>query len=260
MARWDAADLLARCKRNSRLPALSEWPTDDDWYSWLTEAEAKWKSVFTLHAPGSMIMGPVKLQTFDGGLTYLFPRFGGVFWDRGHWNQVAWNQEPPQAVPAPIYFEAMARRNGDSLIPGAYWDTSADYVLENDRIRMCRGRPRRFPDGPWARLVPAPGEIAGPEIVDGVQRAPRESTIQPAAWRIILVYDALERFATAGGKGDMQDPDYWRGKIQKELFGDKDVPGDLGILGRAKMQDGLGGMVGRTDSPYEGRRRWWQPA
>lgn len=65
MPLWDSADLLARVKRFSRLPVITEWPRDEDWYAWLTEAEAKWKPVLALHAPGSMMIGPVKMRTTD---------------------------------------------------------------------------------------------------------------------------------------------------------------------------------------------------
>lgn len=250
MPLWDSADLLARVKRFSRLPVITEWPRDEDWYAWLTEAEAKWKPVLALHAPGSMMIGPVKMRTTDGGLTYLLPRRSSIVWDRAYWNVNQWNAVPPAYTEPPLYFELMPTRAGVPLIAGAYWDAFADYVNEGDRVRMCRGRPRTFADGPWARYVPPAG------LID----ADHESTIEPKAWRILLVFDTMERFATAGGKGDVQDPDYWRGKLQKELSGDDDIPGDLGILGRAKLQDGMGGLVGRTDSPTSPRRRWWQPA
>lgn len=220
MPAWDSPDLLARVKRYAKRPSVDEAFDNGDWYALLTEAEQKWKPILAVHMPGPMYNAPQQLTKVGDGETYTFPD----------------ETDPPLAI------ELYTGPNGNVLTPGAYHDPNADYVWEGTRIRMVRGRARTFSDGPYGRWVSAPGEID--EETD--------STIQPAKNRVLLVFDALERWASIGG---YMDPLHWTKQLQKALYGDPAVPGDIGILGD-KAQDYAAGMAAIAQGgPY----RWWRP-
>lgn len=227
MALYDSAELLAMCKRLAARPSLEEAggpdaSVDDMWYALLTEAEQHYKPVFAAHYPGPMYEPPTLMVTHDGGLTYELPN--GIF---------------------PLgQMEIYARKNGDLLVPGAYWDPHADYVQEGAIIRMTRGRARVFADGPYARYVTPPG------VID----AETDSTIQPPFARRVLVYHALALWAARGG---YQDPAVWEAREQQALFGNPLIPGDIGILGQLKTQNFASGLAAHAQAgPY----RWWRPA
>lgn len=220
MADWDAADLLARCKRYAKRPSVDEAFDDPDWYALLTEAEEHWKPILALHLPGPMYNEPTQLTAAADEKTYTFPG----------------ETEPPLAI------EIYTSTNANPLNPGAYHDPNADYVWEGTKIRMVRGRARTFSDGPYGRWISAPG------VID----ANTDSTIQPKRYRGLLVFDALERWAAIGG---YMDPAYWQQRLQKALYGDPAIPGDVGILGD-KGQDWAAGMAAISQGgPY----RWWRP-
>lgn len=224
MPTWDTADLVKRCKRYAAQPNAVEAPApdadvDEMWHELLTEAEARWKPILAVHDPGPMYGPPVKMETTDGGYTYRIPGVDDVL------------------GPMEIYFNS----RGTLLRPGAYWDWNADYVQEGATIRMTAGRQRSFSDGPWARYIAAPG------VID----EDTDSTIQPAHHRILLVFDALERWASRGGR---RDPSYYTSLLQKAAYGDPQIPGDIGVIGAAKQRNLLGGMTA-VSAGADGR--WW---
>lgn len=217
---WESTDLLARCKRYSDRPATDASFGDPDWYALLTEAEQKWKPILALHLPGPMYNAPQQLTKVGDGETYTFPG----------------ETEPPLAL------ELYTGANGNVLSPGAYHDPNTDYVWEGTQIRMVRGRARSFSDGPYGRWVSAPGEID----------AATDSTILPAKNRVLLVFDACRRWASIKG---FKDPAYFQALLQSALYGDPQVPGDVGILGD-KAQDYAAGMAAiQQGGPY----KWWRP-
>lgn len=222
MAIWDSADLLARVKRYVNRPATDESITDPDYFAFLTEAENHWKPILATHYPGPMYVPPTKLSTSDGGVTYDFP--GGI---------------------TPIgNVELYRNPRGDPLHIGYFGDPTADAVVEGDRIRMVRGRARTFSDGPYARWVSPPG------IID----AATQSTIEPAQNRILLIWDALERWAIRSGE---KDPAFFQKKRRDAWSGDPAEPGDVGILGWLKRQvwnSGEAAIAGHGPVP------WYRPA
>ena len=85
-----------------------------------------------------------------------------------------------------------------------------------------------------------------PTTIDGST----PSTILPERHRIVLVFDAMERWASIGGQ---MDPSYWSGMLQKTVYGDPANPGDIGILGSLKARNPNRGMV-ESRPPA-----WWRP-
>lgn len=217
-----SAELLAACKRLAKRPATDAATTDPDWYAFLTDAEARWKPVIALHAPGPMLTAPMKLTAAGDGRTFTFP-----------------------SSAEPIYVELYRSERGQRLVPGAYDDPGADYVLEGSTVRATAHRQPSYPDGaPWARYVTAPATI----------NAATQSTINPARLRILLVYHACGLWAS---RGALMDPAHFERLEQQAAFGNPNIPGDLGLIGALKWADPASGMAAfRHDSePYA----WWRP-
>jgi len=226
---WDSPDLLARCKRQAMEPDISVTTSDDDWYAFLTEAEAHWKPVIAAHYPGPMYLAPMPLLQGANNKTFMFI-------------------DPDNQIPTPIIpigqVEVYSGPSGRLLIPGAYWDRGADYVTEGDTIRITNGRSMTFANGvPYARYVLPPG------VID----ANTSSGIKPDTLRILLVYRALYSWASRGG---MQDPSFYRALEQKAAFGDPDIAGDVGLIGGLKLQNSAHGMAAYAHG-YHGR--WTHP-
>lgn len=217
MATWDSADLLARMKRYMRRPATDAAWADADLYALLTEAEADWKPILVAMDPGPMITAPTKLTSSDSGLTYNLP-------SSTHY----------------IHVELLDSLAGTPLIQGAFWDPAADYALEGTKVRMCRGTARTFADGPYIRGVTAPGNVDGSTA----------STILPEWHRVLILFDALERWASIAGQ---MDPAYFAALKQKSWMGDPNTPGDIGILGAIRARNPNRGTA--VAQPYA----WWRP-
>ena len=240
---WDAADLLARCKRQAMEPDISQITTDDDWFAFLTEAEAHWKPIIAAHYAQAMYEPPTRLLP----MASTSP-------DR---DQVWVFVDPADGI-TPIVplgqVEVYTSPRGRLMLPGAYWDAGADYVMEGGAIRITAGRTMSFPDGaPWARYVTPPGEIHGGDNTVIPAIPPIESTIRPEPLRLLDVYRALYNWASRGG---FQDPSFYRALEQKAWMGDPDIPGDVGLMGSLKLQNTAHGMAGFLQSPS---RRWYMP-
>ncbi len=201
MADWDSADLLARSKRLAKRPTTDAQVSDTDWYAWLTEAEAFVVQRIATHVPDVLYTDPTKLATTDSGVTYDFP---SNIYPLGN---VELRRSPTGAV----------------MIPGAEWDSGADYVPAGNKIRFPDSKAKTFSDGPYARWVPAPGTIDGST----------DSIVQPPHVRILLVYKAVETWARTGGN---RDPGPFHELYIKAWSGDPADPSDVGILGAFKNQ------------------------
>ena len=215
MALWDAAELLARCKRMAGVPTTTEFPADADWYAWLTEAQAHWYNVFAAQAPWVLMGAPQTLTTADSGATYTFP-----------------SSVTPLAVE--VYDSQY-----DLMKNGAFWDRSADYVWEGNKIRFPRAVSK--PSTYYARYVSPPGAI------DAV---PTEPTLVPSHTRLLLVYRATALWATRGG---MRDPTPFYEAERRFWLGDMSI-GDVGVLGALKMQNPFLGSAAYTSgvgNPWE---------
>ena len=214
MATWDSDDLLARVKVYMRRPSSDTAWTDANLFSLLTEAEARWVPILAAHDPGPMLSAPVLLTSADSGLTYPFPTALHYY-----------------------HTEITPSVTGQPLVEGPLHSLTADYALEGTKIRMCRNTERSFADGPYLRGIASPVAIT----------TSAQSVIKPTHHRIVLVYDALERWASVGGQ---MDPAYFAGLLQKAVYGDPQNPGDIGILGAMKARNPNHGMAGSTPPAY----------
>ena len=211
---WDGPELLARMKRYMRRPSSDTAWADPDLYALLSEAEQKWKPILAIHDPTPMVGAPVLLTSSDSGLTYDMP--SGYHY---------------------IWAEVLESLTGTPLAEGPFWSPSHDYVNEGSNIRMCRGTAKTFADGPYLRGVVAAGDIDGAT----------GSTIFPAQHCIVVVFDAMERWASIGGQ---MDPAYFSGLLQKAVYGDPMNPGDIGILGSIKARNPNHGMAASYGPAY----------
>lgn len=222
------AEMLAECQRMSLEPATSQLTSSTDWYALLTRGEAHWKPIIAAHYPGPMFEAPTLLTAAGDDKRYTFP-----------------SASVPSGT-VPLAVELYVSLTGRMLYPGAYEDGVADYVLEGATVRITRGREFTFTDGaPYARFVKPPAAID----------ASTASTIAPATAQILVVYHALELWASRGG---YQDPRFYSRLAQKSAFGDPEIPGDVGILGALKLQNPAHGMAAFDHGgarPYA----WWRP-
>ena len=216
MAFQTAAELVSAFRRESGLPTTNdELATDNsDVYAYLSLGQQAVFRQLATTVPNSQVASPEKLTTADGGYTYSF-----AYYPFGH-------------------AEIRTSRNGTLLIPGAESDPGADFVQEGQTIRFTNYRARTFADGPYARYAPTPPDIS----------ASQEPTLKPAQARALIVYKALELWATKGG---YRDPTPYRNMFKVLAWGDPDSPGDVGIVGALRrqffMQGGNGTGRGTSD-------------
>ncbi len=220
MATWDSADLLARCQRESGVPAVAAYPLAADWYAWLTQAQHEWIREIASHVPEALYGPPTLLTTADGGETYRFPTY--YVGDTGTKYVFA--------------VELYDKKDGALLRPGPYWDSGSDYVFEGDRIRFPLGRKKTFANGPFARYVAEPPDIS----------ASSEPVLRPPSARVLLVYRAVELYMSRGNYGD---PTPWIQKQNEAYYGGE---GGTGILASLKAGDTFGGVAafGAGDAPW----------
>ena len=216
MADWDSVDLLARCKFHRRRPSIDAGTDDPEWYGLLTIAEAHWKPIIAVHYPAPMLGAPVAMTSSDDKVWTI-----------------------PNVNSYPLALLVLRSETGDPLKAGAYYDLGSDYVMEGAAIRITRGR--TLSTTPYARVV------SGPTKID----ASTDSAILPPTLRILLVYHACGLDA---GRGGMDDPSYYEVMESNAAFGDPDKPGDVGLIGAAKLQNQLIGASG-----YAGPMKWWKP-
>ena len=210
MAQFDTADLLARCKVLAQRPSTDQQQTDANWYQMLSEAQDKWFGQFALHCPWVIMTAPTLLTSTDSNETYTFGT------DTDSVNLV------------PLSVVVYAKKDGRPLRPGTYWDSAADYVWEGDKIRFARGKTKAFSDGPYARFITPPDDIA----------ALVEPTLKPKRARVLLVYHAVALWATRGG---IRDPQPFFDLEERAWVGRPEI-GDYGLLGQLKMQNPFQGV------------------
>lgn len=179
--------MLARVKRDARIPSTASFPADADIYAWLTRGEALWKPKIAGVYPYHMYSAPTQMTSSDSGVTYSI-----------------------SAEAAPLAIEVYASLTGPRLIAGQYDDTAADYVWEGSKIRMVNSTARTFNSGPYARYVASPGPID----------ASTDSTILPSFARQLLVDRALIYWARATEKDaspfEAQEIETW-GQVEESL-------------------------------------------
>lgn len=173
-----SADLLARCKRVAQLPAIDESMPDSTWYDLLTEAQHEWIMKLAARFPHHFYGAPTKLTTADGGKTYTY----GV------------GPDGSQTVPFG-HVELFAMDGGRPMYSTTYESPSYDgFLFEGAVVRMPRNKARVFANGPWARFVTEPFPISATMQPD--------ARLRPSHMRMLLVYEAVLRWASQGGEVD----------------------------------------------------------
>lgn len=213
MALWDSADLLDKCKTFAKRPTIDGDMTDAKWYSLLTLAQVYWLEQLGVHVPAFNYGAPVQMTTGDSGVTYYINNAGVPYEFTGH-------------------IEVRNGTTGPLLVCGSEFDDDVDYCIEGYKIRMPGSRARTFPNGLWARYIPIPGTIDG-------SIAP---VLKPSHARILLVYRACILYASRGG---FYDPAPYIKLENNAAFGDRNVIGDVGIIGAMKSTHfNTAGMAG----------------
>lgn len=197
-----SAELLARCKLLASRPSTDELMTDASWYLLLTDGQQRVTEEISVHVPSLLYTTPVKMTTSDN-IVYTAPSSGKI------------------AGALEVYGSATAQ---EPLIPGAYWDDTADYTIEGEStIRMIGNRARTFADGPYIRYVKVSGTIDGST----------QPTLLPASAHLAIVYDALIQYARISGV--TADPAPWEQGKREVLWGNG-LPGSIGVIPALKMQ------------------------
>lgn len=205
MAWTSSAELLAAFRSECGLPSVNdEFPSDSSGdnriYDYLSLAQQEVVREIASIAPRSQWpTSPEKLTTADGGFTYSFASY-----PFGH-------------------VDIRESRTGRLLVPGAEWDTSADYVPLGQTIRMTDNRQVTFTDGPYGFYAAIP-----PDISDS-----QEPTLEPSHARQLILWRALSKWAKKGG---LRDPSPFDAEYQRIAWGDPRLPGDIGLVGALRVQ------------------------
>ncbi len=186
MALFDSADLLARLKRLARRPPTDQAMSDSHWFAFLTEAQSEVYPEIFSRFPDLAYGAPVLLTTTDSGKTYGFgtDATAGAVYPMGH---------------VEVYPNLAA-------IPNSPMSPGEDFMIEGSKIRIPNNRTRTFSAGPYARLVATPDTAISASV---------EPVLFPKHARMLLVYKALEQWASRPGSG--AKPEYYEGKYSKLL-------------------------------------------
>jgi hypothetical protein len=186
---WDSADLLRRAKNLARRPAVDQAVADAKWFDWMTEAQEEVYSDVFSRFPDFGYSAAVQLITQDGGFTYIF----GLDADN----------DPLQPFGHVELYANQTSIPDSPLVPGY------DFIFEGGRIRFPAGKARTYANGggPWARFVADPTAAI---------TAASNPQLQPKEARMLLVYKALEQWASRRGSGS--DPAYWEDRYNKRLM------------------------------------------
>lgn len=218
MTDYDSADLLAQWKRTVGLGSNVSGITDAQIYTLLSNAQRRLIALLATHVPDSQVAAPEQLTTADGGLTYTFASY-----PFGH-------------------IELRDGRDGEVIYPANDWDWQTEgLVIEGQTLRVPNGETRTFDNGLWARYVPVPAAIS----------AAVQPVLKPEYARMAIVYEAAREWATQGGTSD---PTPYKDALQRELWGDPQVPGHHGVILALKEQYFGHGMRASVPSVS----RWWK--
>lgn len=202
MADFDSADLLSRFRGLIRIGTNTADSSDAELYGLLSNAQHRLIQILAAHCPWTQVTAPTALTSTDSGVTYTF---GSGVYPLGH-------------------LELYNGVDGPRLLPLGYGDNLWDgYVLEGATIRFPGNRARTFANGLYARYIAVPSAIS----------ASVEPTLKPSYARQGIVYDAASEWSHQGGA---VDPAPYDAMLQKFLWGDPRMPGDVGLLGALKTQ------------------------
>ncbi len=197
MSLYASADLLAACKLYARRPAVDQAMPNESWYSFLTLAQGEVYPALFSRFPDLAYSTARQMTTDDGGYTYTFgvdaddagnnpPNPGGV------------NSVRPMGH-AEIFPDVRS-------IPDSPLVIGADYLFEGSLIRIPNSEPRLFPQGPWARFVVRPDTPISASV---------QPLLQPKNLRMLLVWKALESWASRPGSG--ASPIYYAKRYEDAL-------------------------------------------
>lgn len=210
MAYGDSPYLLAELKALLARPTTDEALPDSQAYLWLANSQRYWVGQIAILFPNVMLEAPETMTTSDSGYTWT----------------VAY--EPVSAL------QVYDRSGGRLLVPGAEWDTNADYVPQGQTIRITGHRQRSV--APVARYVKLPGALDG-------STAP---VLKPTQLRDLLPPRAAYLFASSGG---LYDPAPYLALETRLWSGDPERPGDTGLLGALRKMN--------TMQTTAAGRDWW---
>ncbi len=159
---------------------------DASWYASLTEAQSEVYPEIFSRFPDVAYGAPVRLTSADGGKTYTFglDATGTALYPMGH---------------VELYPNL-------SAIPNSPMSPGEDFMIEGALVRIPNNRTRLFSAGPYARFYASP---------DVPVSATQEPLLFPKHARMLLVYKALEQWASRPGSG--AKPEYYEGKYSKFL-------------------------------------------
>lgn len=222
MADFDTLDLIAKAKMRAKRPAVDEETSAQDWASLLNEAEAHVKGILSAHVPESQMGGLVLLELAGDRKSATFP--AGVY--------------PTGRVEL---YDGLAGRR---LYPGSYDDPDADFVIEAAGVRAPMDRTLSFSGGLYARWTEGGSDIA----LNDAGASIGEPTLMPPHARILIVYEALSRWASMGG---FRDPTYYENLFTNAAFDDPRT-GKVGLVTQMKLQYHAQSAGGAA------RRMWWR--
>lgn len=186
MALWDSPDLLSKCKFYARRPATDQAVTDLQWYSLLSEAQSEvMRELFTL-APDMAYSAPLLLTSSDGGYTYGWGNDGAG--------------DPIRPTGSTEIYPNLSSIPDSPLLPGV------DFLYEGAKIRIPNNRSRTWTGGPYSRFVARP---------DTLLATASNPIMQPKDARILIVFRALEKWASRPGSG--AKPSYYS-QLYKDRF------------------------------------------
>ena len=192
MANYDAADLLARVRSLTRTEGQTDFPSDTQFYQWLTEGENEIKGEVSITCPRALLSGPALMATADAGLTFTF------------------GTDADGNAIVPFGQVILFRQLAD--YPDVPMEPLVDYVQEGGRIRAPANTPMAssFPSGApyFIGILPTAGTTS--------------FSLVPADKRVIAVYYAAGVYGRAGGAFDptpyeqlyRKKLDVWIGQLQ----------------------------------------------
>lgn len=219
MADFDSADLLSRLKVALQVSTNTLDLDDSALYVLLSNAQRAIMTTLAAHVPHTQYGAPLALTSADSGITYTFTTY------------------PMGKI------ELYDGVDGPTLRPVPYWAWATDgFVMEGQTIRFPGNRARTFANGLYARYIPRPTAIS----------AAVEPVLRPDYIREAIVWEAARQYATQGGA---MDPEPYRTELNRILWGDPEVPGQVGFIPSAKVQYAGQGATGNPAASAGGR--WW---
>lgn len=196
MAEFDAADCLAKLKRELRRPTSDAQVDDTDLYELLTEGARYAQQLLATH--GFEQNAAWEEATTADSMTYtiLYEPYGPL--------------------------EVRSGRNGSSLVLGPDSDPSTDLVWQGTTFLVPNNETRTFANGLWVRYTKTHGVIS----------ASSAPTLKPTRARYMAIFKAAELWMDRGG---YKDATVFSNKLHRLAFGDPSMPGDVGLVGGLKQ-------------------------